>query len=179
MDPLQIKVVPNALRDGLLNPVLQGLQPIREALFKALLDADCSWGTYITLLDVVISSLTGGGYFAVSLGGANASTSSINLFQFPQQGILGPPSLSPAAPAPSVNLPGTPGIPAIPAGPAAPAPATSSNPVDEIADDVSDDGSRGGVMAAVAGGGLLLLLLSAEADRRKMRRAQRDFPLEA
>jgi hypothetical protein len=40
------------------------------------------------------------------------------------------------------------------------------------------DGSRGGVLAGVAAGGLLLLLATAEADRRKMRRAQREIPLE-
>jgi hypothetical protein len=179
IDPLQVKVVPNALRDGILNPVLLALQPIREALFNALLEADCTLGTYITVLDVVISSLTGGGYFAVSLGGANASTSGLNLFQFPAQGTLGGPTVAPAAPAPSITTGGTPAIPAVPGTPAGPAPAPTENPVEEVAEEIADDGSRGGVMAAVAGGGLLLLLLSAEADRRKMRRAQRDFPLEA
>jgi hypothetical protein len=41
------------------------------------------------------------------------------------------------------------------------------------------DGERGGVLLGVAAGGLALLLLTAEADRRKMRRAQREIPLEA
>ena len=41
------------------------------------------------------------------------------------------------------------------------------------------DGERGGVLLGVAGGGLLLLLLTAELDRRKMRRAQREILLEA
>ena len=41
------------------------------------------------------------------------------------------------------------------------------------------DGGRGGLLAGVSAGGLLLLLATAEADRRKMRRAQREIPLEA
>src|SRR5205823_1193579 len=38
-------------------------------------------------------------------------------------------------------------------------------------------GERGGAMAAVGLGSLLLLALLAEADRRKMRRAQREIPV--
>ena len=40
-------------------------------------------------------------------------------------------------------------------------------------------GERGGVMALIGAGGLLTLLGTAEGDRRKMRRAQREIPLEA
>jgi hypothetical protein len=40
-------------------------------------------------------------------------------------------------------------------------------------------GARGGWLAAISGLGLALLLVTAEGDRRKMRRALRDIPLEA
>ncbi|MGK2949458.1 MAG: hypothetical protein ACSLFP_12835, partial [Acidimicrobiales bacterium] len=40
-------------------------------------------------------------------------------------------------------------------------------------------GERGGALLGVGAGGLLLLLASAEGDRRKMRRAQREIPLES
>jgi hypothetical protein len=52
---------------------------------------------------------------------------------------------------------------------------TGSTPPKPIA---NVDGSRGGTLAAVGAAGLLLLLATAEADRRKMRRAQREIPME-
>jgi hypothetical protein len=52
-------------------------------------------------------------------------------------------------------------------------PVTPSKPIADV------DGKRGGALAAVAGLGLLAMLITAEADRRKMRRAQREIPLEA
>jgi hypothetical protein len=81
---------------------------------------------------------------------------------------------------PTPGLPGTPAIPGTPgtqAGPttADPAPDTGGGPIKRIGDTT---GERGGAMAMVGAGGLLLLLAVAEADRRKMRSAQRAIPME-
>jgi acyl-CoA synthetase (NDP forming) len=50
---------------------------------------------------------------------------------------------------------------------------------DAVLDAAATTGERGGALAAVAGAGMLLLLATAEGDRRKMRRAMREIPLEA
>ncbi|MEQ1786298.1 MAG: hypothetical protein ABL966_04540, partial [Acidimicrobiales bacterium] len=55
-------------------------------------------------------------------------------------------------------------------------PTGPTGPTQQIA---AFEGERGGALLGVGAGGLLLLLASAEGDRRKMRRAQREIPLEA
>jgi hypothetical protein len=180
VDPLAVAVVPSENRDALLGDVLAGVQAVREPLFDALIEFDCGNATYITVADVVIASMTGGGTLSVALGGVRATTAAIKLFE-------GLGQLSPLPPLPSVPLspptPGLPGTPAIPgtpgtqAGPttADPAPDTGGGPIKRIGDTT---GERGGAMAMVGAGGLLLLLAVAEADRRKMRSAQRAIPME-
>ena len=191
VDPLAIRVVPAPARDDVTAGVLGGVQPVREDLFTALTEADCGNFALITVLDVVISAFGAGGYFAIELGGVQATTNEITRF-----GGLGAagggalPSLDGTLPA-SGTASGTLGgstssgstssgaTAATPAAPAA-APAAPAQPIDDAVETAADvTGSRGGAMAAVAAGGLLLLAGVAEGDRRKMRRAQREIPLEA
>jgi hypothetical protein len=186
VDPLAIALVPGALRDSIVQPVLSGLQPVRDPLFQGLIDADCSFATPITILDILLNATGPGGQLSLDLGGVQASSSAITLFS----GLGSLPPLPPLSPA-SAGTPGSPGTPARPGTPGAtasapiagstagatPAAASGDTPLEEVADILP--GERGGKMLAVGLGGLALLFATAEGDRRKMRRAQREIPLEA
>ena len=194
VDPLGIRVVPAPARDGVLGPVLGGVQPAREELFNALIEQDCGNATFITILDIVLNAFGAGGYFAVELGGVQAMTNEITRF-----GGLGAaggtlPSLEGTLPASgatsgssslggssvssgSTSSGSTSG--AAPAAPAAAGGGGTEQAIDDAVDTAATTGSRGGALAGVAGAGLLLLLATAEGDRRKMRRAMREIPLEA
>jgi hypothetical protein len=181
VDPLAIAVIPNAARDTVLGGLLGGLQPVRESLFDALIEADCGNATYITILDVVIASITGGGTLSVSLGGVRATTAAIKLFE--GLGELTPlPPLPPVLPPalPTLGLPSTPAIPGTPGAviPGATTPAAEDDASGPLEPVVDTSGERGGAMAMVGAGGLLLLAAVAEGDRRKMRSAQRAIPME-
>jgi hypothetical protein len=186
VDPLKLAVVPSPERDSITGPLVSGAQPLREAIADALLAQDCGNATYITVADIVLGSLTGAGQLGLELGGVQATTAEINGFKFGALPSL--PSLPPVVPAlggagvGGTNLPSLSGGAAAPAaapaaGPAAASPGTSDEVAAEPIADLS--GERGGAMALIAGGGLAALLASAEADRRKMRHALREIPLEA
>ena len=194
VDPLGIRVVPAPVRDQVLGGVLGGAQPVRQELFQALIDMDCGNATYITILDIVLNAFGAGGYFAVELGGVQASTAEINRFSGLGVGGAGSAPIAGVTPAsgtssgtasgPSSSSSGTAssGAGSTAGGAtAAPAPAGGTNtataPIDDAVETAAE-GARGGALAGVAGGGLLLLLATAEGDRRKMRRAMREIPLE-
>lgn len=183
VDPLSIGVIPNEARDTVLGGILGGLQPVREPLVDALIEFDCGNSTYVTLADVGIASISGGGTLSVSLGGVRATTAAIKLFE----GLGQLPPLAPLAPIGSggIGTPGTPGRAAVPGTPGASTTGSSTDTADdgetatgplETIGDITGD--RGGPMALVSAGGLLLLLGVAEGDRRKMRAAQRSIPVE-
>ena len=198
VDPLKIGVVPSDLRDGLiLGPLLNALQPVREVFTETLFRLGCGGdlsglytfpsSTAITVLDLAIGSISGAGSLSLELGGVQATTAEIAGFEFPGGELP-----------PLVDLPDTPSLPTDTGGgfdagdggsgfdetaappaqeSASPTPSnTTTTPVAPIADLT---GERGGALLGVGAGGLLLLLASAEADRRKMRRAQREIPLES
>jgi hypothetical protein len=184
VDPFSIALVPAPLRDQITQPVLSGLQQVRDPLFQAIIDADCSSASLITILDVLLNATGPGGRLSLDLGGVQAASAAINAFQFPSLAPL--PPLQPAslgvagAAATAGSRPSTPAVaaPAASSAAAAPAaPAAQSGPVEEIADVIP--GTRGGPLLYVGLGGLAALMATAEADRRKMRRAQREIPLEA
>ena len=205
VDPLQLSVVPNATRDNTLNPIINGIQPQRKQLYSAVLQAYCQADTEITVSDIAIASVTGGGSFNIDLGGVQASSGDLSANGFnlgsggtPGGGIsLGgsasnqPPVASPAAALGSLG--GSSGggyggglsssAPAAPApGPSTSVPAspgTAARPVVTAIEPASAiKGKRGGALALVGLGGLALLGLVAEGDRRKMRRAQRTVTFE-
>jgi hypothetical protein len=98
--PLVLQVVPNTLRDSLIDPALNGVQPFYyqvanglENGFAAdnpplsslgtaeksgpgaqLASALCQSDTPITVADVTLAAFDGGGFFSASLGGVNASS---------------------------------------------------------------------------------------------------------
>ncbi len=181
VDPLKIGVIPSAQRDGLLQPVISGAQPLREQIVDALLEQDCGNSTYVTVADIVLGSVTGAGALSLELGGVQATTADFQLFPF---GALGKPAALPPVAGlsspPAVNVPTV--RPSVAAPTAAPAPAPTAAPEAEdtiVPEPIADIvGERGGAMALIGGGGLLLLLATAEADRRKMQHALRQIPLE-
>jgi hypothetical protein len=189
VDPLGIRVVPNDLRDGIVSPILSELQPVREELFNQLIEIDCGNATYITVLDIVLNSFGPGGYVAIELGGVQATTAALNRFtglgqlgslpplsgNLPASGNVGTGTLGAGSgrTTPPANV-GTPAADqTADAGTAAP-----ESPIDDAVD-AAAEGSRGGALAGVGAAGLLLLLATAEGDRRKMRRALREIPMEA
>jgi hypothetical protein len=197
-DPLQINVIPSSARDSALNTVLTGIQPIRQQVVAATLNAFCNADTFVTVADVAIAAISGGGSMNISLGGVQAKSGDTGSNGFdlslgtPQLGAstLGSPALgdSGSALSTSSGLPGSPslgagtdtgssaspGAASSPAGPATSAPprAVAVEPASAIT------GKRGGALAIVGLAGLGLLGLIAEGDRRKMRRAQRTITFE-
>ncbi len=190
VDPLRIGIVPSELRDGVVGGAVGALQPVREALVDALLEADCGNGSYITIADIVLGSVTGAGSLNLELGGVTARTAELGATS-----LLGAlPNFTPPVAAP-VDLPaaspgslGTTGSTAIggtgttgtdPETSVVTEPAASTSP--ETAAPVLERiaGTRGGPLVLVGLGGLALLGALAELDRRKMRKAQRSVPMEA
>ena len=181
VDPLRIGVVPSAERDAVTGGIIGGAQPVRAGITEALLEADCGNASYITIADIVVGSVSGAGALGVELGGVTATTAEINAFKFALLPAL--PSLPPVAGlgGTTPTLGRTPSVAGAPAATAAAPAAGAAAPQEQVqAKPISDfAGERGGLMAMVAGGGLALLLATAEADRRKMRHALREIPLEA
>ncbi|HYD10938.1 MAG TPA: hypothetical protein VEA78_12625, partial [Acidimicrobiales bacterium] len=187
VDPVSIGIVPSAQRDSVVGTILGGVQPVREQAFQALLDAACQLSTPITVADVVLGAITGAGSLTLELGGVQASTSDISFSS--RLGGLGQGSLG-ALPSSGSggslgSLSGT-GSVSPPSGgtgeaPSAEEPAASEGdePLTATPASSTSDGARGGAMAAVALGGLALVALTAEADRRRMKRAVRTIPVEA
>ncbi|MEY2468912.1 MAG: hypothetical protein QOF21_1610 [Actinomycetota bacterium] len=169
VDPMAIRIVPNATRDGITGGILSAIQPVRESLYDALLAQDCGNATYITVSDIAIGSITGAGSLSIELGGVQASSSPIKGTNF-LLGNLPIPSLG------NINdldsfLSDTSSLGELPATDANPPTIVKSRRNAALAATVK--GSRGGRLALVGGLGLLALLIVADRDRRMMRRAQR------
>lgn len=210
VSPLELDVVPNSTRDGIVDPVItnptvqgnvfqitNGLEngfsgdnaplnqlgaaesgPNGQQLAQALCESD----TPITTLDVATAAFDGGGYFNVALGGVNASSSVLPPNSY-DLAALGFGSLSTAGSSQFVpgdaGLTGTTGNPGL-AGSEAPTGSSSSSPTAAGTTAAPARLGRSGLVSGAAGpllgiglAGLGLVGLLAEADRRKMRRAQR------
>ncbi len=195
VDPMRIGVVPSTARESVIGPVFNGIQPVRESVFDAIIEADCSSASGLTILDLVLGSVTGAGSLSLELGGVTASSNEIAFTSF-LGGLGNAPSLPPLssgdASIPSLgggvgSSPSLSGGSSAPSGAAVAAPPTtvaSSSGAQEssgeqaIADIEPISGSRGGALAGVGLGGLALLAALAAADRAQMRRAQRSILME-
>jgi hypothetical protein len=184
VDPLRIGIVPSVARDALISGVLGVLAPVRQAFTDLLAELGCegqdiignNGKTAITVLDLALASISGAGALTLEVGGVQATTSELGGFS--GLGLI--PALPdlPAFDSGLGSLPVGSDLPDLGSGSAGPGSNTGGSATPKpISDD--DDGERGGVLLGVGAGGLLLMLLTAEADRRKMRRAQREIPLEA
>jgi hypothetical protein len=190
--PFRIAVVPNSTRDGLVGKLLQTLQPVRQPLFSSLLQATCQAGNAITVYDIATGSVSGAGSLALELGGVQ--TSSADIIEYGNLGfpstlssggadsgalLANAPSLTTSPEHPAVI--GTPGSPAIPGTPGSPALANSTPAALAAANPRRPAGvlsTHAGPLAAISLATLGALALVAEADRRKMRKAQRTPPVE-
>src|SRR5581483_5979681 len=76
ISPLTIGIDNNALGQEVIGTNLPTVQPERQALVDALLNADCNLASEITVGDIGIGVLAGGGNLNLLLGGAHAVTSS-------------------------------------------------------------------------------------------------------
>ncbi len=194
VDAMRISIIPSTTRESVLGPVFNAIQPVRESLFDAIIEADCSNAAYLTILDLVLGSVSGAGSLSLELGGVTATSDDIEFTSF--LGSLGaPPSLPPLSSgggsSPSLSSSGA-SSPSLSGGSSAPAGAAATTPPttvaattgavagDEqaIADIEPLSGSRGGALAGVGLGGLALLAALAAADRSQMRRAQRSTLME-
>ena len=183
VDPLPIGIIPSVSVTRSILGVLAGRTPVRGALIELLggwaataRTSSATPGTAVTILDLALASISGAGALTVELGGVQATTSELGGFS----GL----GLVPALPdLPSFDdglgsLPVGSDLPDLGSGSSGSGSNTGGAATPKpISDDV--DGKRGGVLLGVGALGLVLLLLTAEADRRKMRRAQREIPLEA
>jgi hypothetical protein len=188
VDPMGISVIPSAQRDQVAGALFGGIQPVRQNLFDALLAADCSNATPITITDIVVGSITGAGAFHLSLGGVQASSGEVaaNPFALGVGGVqLGTGGVNLPAVGTTVGSgggttfkPGSTGssTPSGTAAPAAPAAGTGTAAPAKAVAAAKPKGERGGALAGVGLASLGMLAALAEGDRRKMRRAQREIP---
>ena len=209
VSPLQILAVPNDNRDNAINPVLNGLQPVQQPLFDGLengfspsepaqlAQALCNSDTPITVAQIAVASINGGGFFSAALGGVNSSSADIASNPFNLGfggslggglggGSLGGATLSSGSGSSGVNALGA----SSPAG-VSPSLASSAAGSSPGSGSVGSGGGQqpsgggtaamtpastsyaaGGPLLAIGLAGLALLGLLAEIDRRMMRRAQ-------
>lgn len=179
LTPLTVGVVPGPVRDGILGPILGALQPARSSIDDFLLGLDCANATYLTVLDVLIGAVTGGGYVAVDVGGVTVRSDLVDFTSL--LGQTPPPSDTSTTTSAIDTAAGTkpssspaPPSPDDPVVTIAPTPTAPVPLADEQAISVIDEGTRGGPLLLVGAAGLLAILGIAEMDRRRMRRAQRD-----
>lgn len=187
VDPLRIGIEPSETRQSVTGPLLGGAEDGRSALVEALLEADCSFGSLITVADVVLGSLTGAGSLNIELGGVTAQSAEVATTSF--LGSLGTPApgLAPA-PVPTAfdSSSGTGvGGTGLSAPPVTQAPVETGGTEQAAAGSVENaasttemiPGTRGGPLVWIGLAGLGLLGALAELDRRRMRKAQRTMPL--
>jgi hypothetical protein len=200
VEPLRIGIVPSEARETVLGPIFSAVQPVRESVFDAMIEANCSSASGITVLDIVLNSVTGAGSLSLELGGVTATSADIEMTSF-LGGLAGAPSLAPlpegTTGSPSAGATGGGASPSLSGGSSGPAlggadtappadggttaPGTSDTTGDEQAIVAVDpiSGTRGGALAGVGLGGLALLAALAAADRAKMVKAQRSVLMEA
>jgi hypothetical protein len=196
VSPLEIRVVPNDTRDKILlaaivpaqsaeHPIADGLETgFSPSEPKQIVQVVCQSDTPITVADITIASIDGGGYFSAGLGGANATSGDAPLNEFdlrlPNLSALGTNQLVPG----TQGTAGTPAIPGQPAtlantaaAPSVPGAATKGGGPGQAATKPASAVSRtaNGPLLAIGLGGLALLALLVEGDRRVMQRTQTVF----
>ncbi|MBV8159795.1 MAG: hypothetical protein JO265_02615 [Acidimicrobiia bacterium] len=191
VSPLQIQVVPNDARDKLLlaaivpaqaaeHPLAQGLEEgFSPSEPQQIVQAACQSDTPITVADITIASIDGGGYFSAGFGGVNATSGELPANPF---------SLSPFAPsslpgssslvggtqgvAGTAATPGSAGSLATPQAPTAVEGTSTARPdvTQRVAPAAAVGHKANGPLLAIGLGGLGLLALLIEGDRRVMQR---------
>jgi hypothetical protein len=198
--PLQIEVVPNSTRDAIIAAINDPTQGVQQTILGGLengfspsepapvTSTVCQSDTPITVGQITIASVDGGGYFSTGLGGVNSSSgatplNAFNLSEF-KPGFTPGTSSFIAGTAGSTTA-GTPGTGAVSAN-SAPGGTSLGNSHSSSTTAPANQSQRtspisygsGGPLLAIGLAGLALLGLLAEGDRRMMRRAQRTIQFE-
>jgi hypothetical protein len=74
ISPLVVGIDNNALGQEVIGANLSKVQTVREAVVDAVLNADCDLASEITVSDIALGPLAGGGNLNINLGGATALT---------------------------------------------------------------------------------------------------------
>jgi hypothetical protein len=77
ISPLVVGIDNNALGQQVVGTNENSVQPVREALVNALLSANCNFATELTVGDIGMGVLSGGGNLNLELGGASAETDAL------------------------------------------------------------------------------------------------------
>ncbi|HEX4902996.1 MAG TPA: hypothetical protein VFV42_09325 [Acidimicrobiales bacterium] len=195
VDPLRISIIPSTARETVLGPAFSAVSPVRESVFDAIIEAECSSASVISILDIVLNSITGAGSLNIEVGGVTATSDDIELTSF-LGGLGGAPSLPPLRPGTTGGSSGSLGTPTRSggtlgtgngSGTGTGATAVTGDDAGDTegggqelagAEPISSEGARGGALAGVGLGGLALLAALAAGDRHKMRKAQRSVLME-
>ena len=191
VSPLQIQVVPNDTRDKILlaaivpaqaaeHPIADGLENgFSPSEPQQIVQVVCQSDTPITVADITIASIDGGGYFSAGLGGVNATSgeapeNGFHLDPFAASSLAGSSSLVGGTQG-IAGTPGTPGTAAALAAPQAPTAVEGTTTLrpggsGRAAPAAAIGHKASGPLLAIGLGGLLLLALLIEGDRRVMRR---------
>jgi hypothetical protein len=193
--PLGIQVADSEVGRTVLGPVLGGLQPIRDPLTGALINADSGFSTAVLLADVAVGIFSGSGRNDIEIGGASAFTegesfenpfgsfsfgsftlpdSSDSAFDLDDSGSSL--SSSPSLGGSSFDSTGA-ALSTGATGAADAAVSTPSNPGAQTAQPLAASrtiaGTRGGVAALIGLTGLLAALAVASLDYRRIRSNRR------
>jgi hypothetical protein len=188
ISPLVVGIDNNALGQQVIGANENSVQPAREALVNAVLSADCNLANEITVGDIGMGVLSGGGNLNVDFGGASAETDNLAATSPFGAGGTSLPTSAPSAG--STTLPVTANSGTGPLGAttgvgAAPSPATSGGaggqqealgPMTRTSDCVSLGPSGGGcdtgnvaVPIGLASLGLVVALFAGDAVRQRRR----------
>jgi hypothetical protein len=77
ISPLVVGIDNNALGQQVVGANENSVQPVREALVNALLSANCNFATELTVGDIGLGVLSGGGNLNLQFGGASAETDNL------------------------------------------------------------------------------------------------------
>lgn len=180
LSPLRLRVAGSEL-GVVVNPVLEGVQPVRDALVGAIRSGSEDLDAAILLTDVALGVLAGGSTLDIEIGGVRAFTAEPAAgFSFGSFALAPPAAVGQAAssrlPSPATGSINTGSIGAgTAAAPAVPKEVDKALPIVE-ADVRSVVGQRGGPLLAVGLIGAAAASSTAAADYRRLRRVRRMIP---
>jgi hypothetical protein len=170
--PLRILLKDSPVGAEVLGPVLNLSRAQREQLFDQIAAAYCSAAGALLVGDIGLSVVSGTGFLAVEIGGAEATTGELVL-----ESPFGEETSTPVATDSLVPTPAVPGLPALPGRPAVaperPQPAAAVGPLEErceSAHPLRQTSCSRGALLAVGITGLLATMGVGALDWRHQRR---------
>ena len=186
LSPLRIRAA-NSELGAAINPVLELVQPVREALVGPIVGGTDQLDAAILLTDVALCVLAGGSNLDIELGGARAFTAepatrfsfgSFDLGKTSAPGSAGLPGYgSFAASGGGVSSSPNGVVGATPGAPVAPAPGTEAEDPALAADPVASTSERGGPLLLAGLLGLGAAASTGAADYRRLRNGRRVIPI--